>query len=597
MKTKLLDIIQSYRADSGRLMDILHAVQKENGYVSDEAIQELSKALQVSEIDIRQTMSFYHFFEQKPAKHRIYLNDSVMANLKGREAVKNAFEKELGIEIENISEDGIAFRSTSCIGMSDQEPAALIDDVVFPNLTPERVAFVIQGLRAGKELKELYYQELGDGNNSSGAISSMVNNNIRKSGKLLDEYYRPWTALKKALAKSELEIIGIVRTSGLRGRGGAGFPTGMKWEFCRASKGRRKYIVCNADEGEPGTFKDRILLTENPLMLIEGMTIAGYAVGAQEGIIYLRQEYRYLENFLSMKLDEARSQNVLGKAILGNEDFNFDIRIQFGGGAYVCGEESSLIESMEGKRGEPRFKPPFPVQKGYNNLPTSVNNVETLVTICHIIEHGGEWYRGFGTAKSVGTKLLSISGDCARPGVYEIEWGMSIRQMLDMVGASDTLAVQAGGPSGSLIGETDFDRKICYSDLATGGSMMIFNKSRNLLKDVVLNFTNFFIEESCASCVSCRATVQQMQKKLIKILNGRGVKADLDDLKSWAKTTLVSRCGLGQTAANPIVTSLNNFPQLYHELISDDKEFETCFDMQSAIAESCEVVGREAVVH
>jgi [NiFe] hydrogenase diaphorase moiety large subunit len=370
----------------------------------------------------------------------------------------------------------------------------------------------------------------------------------------------------------------------------------MKWEFCRASQGAKKYIICNADEGEPGTYKDRVLLTENPLMLIEGMCIAAYAIGAQEGIIYLRQEYRYMEKFLNMKLDEARSNNMLGNSILRNDNFNFDIRIQFGAGAYICGEESALIESMEGKRGEPRFKPPFPVQSGYKNMPTSVNNVETLVTICRIIERGGEWYRGFGNNHSVGTKLLSISGDCSRPGVYEVEWGITIRQMLGMIGAQDTVAVQVGGPSGSLIGEADFDHQLCYNDLPTGGSMMVFNSTRNLLKDVVLNFTDFFIDESCGSCVSCRATVQQMQKKLVKILDGYGVESDLDDLKSWAKTTLVSRCGLGQTAANPIVSSLKNFPHLYRELIQEDKDFVSTFDMDAAIAESCKVVGREAVV-
>lgn len=597
MKTNLVNIIQTYDADAGRLMDILHEVQKENGFVSDAHIAELAESLKMSEIDIRQTMSFYHFYEQKPAKHRIYLNNSVMSCLMGMEDVKKSIEKELGIEMGQTSDDGIAFRATSCIGMSDQEPAALINDVIFPSLTADKIPAIINGLREGKKVEDLYYQELGDGNNGTALINSMVNNNIRKSGKILDDYYRPWTSIKKAISKSELEVIGIVRTSGLRGRGGAGFPTGMKWEFCRASQGPKKYIVCNADEGEPGTFKDRVLLTENPLMLIEGMAIAAYAVGAQEGIIYLRQEYRYLENFLNSKLEEAREHNILGKGILDNLDFNFDIRIQFGAGAYICGEESSLIESMEGKRGEPRFKPPFPVQKGYNNLPTAVNNVETLVSICRIIEKGGEWYRDLGTSKSVGTKLLSISGDCARQGVYEVEWGMTIRQMLEMVGARNTLAVQVSGPSGDLIGEADFDRSICYGDLATGGSMMIFNNTRDLLKDVVLNFTEFFIEESCASCVSCRATVQQMSLKLEKIIHGKGVSSDLEDLLSWANTTLVSRCGLGQTAGNPITTSILNFPQLYKELINEDKDFETCFDMDSAIAESCKVVGREAVVH
>jgi len=596
MKTNIVDILKTYESDAGRLMDILHAIQKEYGYIKDEHVAEIALALDLSEIDIRQCASFYHLFETKPTTHRIYLNDSVVAQMKGRQEVLEAFEKELGISVEHISDDGIALRRTAGMGMNDQEPAALIDDVVFPNLTPERAVALIKGFREGKSVEELFYQEIGDGNNAHPLLNSMVNNNVRKAGKVLDEFYKPWTALKKAVVKSELEVIGIVRTSGLRGRGGAGFPTGMKWEFCRASQGAKKYIICNADEGEPGTYKDRVLLTENPLMLIEGMCIAAFAIGAQEGIIYLRQEYRYMEKFLNMKLDEARSNNMLGNSILRNDNFNFDIRIQFGAGAYICGEESALIESMEGKRGEPRFRPPFPVQSGYKNMPTSVNNVETLVTICRIIERGGEWYRGFGNNHSVGTKLLSISGDCSRPGVYEVEWGITIRQMLGMIGAQDTVAVQVGGPSGSLIGEADFDHQLCYNDLPTGGSMMVFNSTRNLLKDVVLNFTDFFIDESCGSCVSCRATVQQMQKKLVKILDGYGVESDLDDLQSWAKTTLVSRCGLGQTAANPIVSSLKNFPHLYKELLQKDKDFVSTFDMDAAIAESCKIVGREAVV-
>ena len=596
MKTNIVDILKTYESDAGRLMDILHAIQKEYGYIKDEHVAEIALALDLSEIDIRQCASFYHLFETKPTTHRIYLNDSVVAQMKGRQEVLEAFEKELGISVEHISDDGIALRRTAGMGMNDQEPAALIDDVVFPNLTPERAVALIKGFREGKSVEELFYQEIGDGNNAHPLLNSMVNNNVRKAGKVLDEFYKPWTALKKAVVKSELEVIGIVRTSGLRGRGGAGFPTGMKWEFCRASQGAKKYIICNADEGEPGTYKDRVLLTENPLMLIEGMCIAAFAIGAQEGIIYLRQEYRYMEKFLNMKLDEARSNNMLGNSILRNDNFNFDIRIQFGAGAYICGEESALIESMEGKRGEPRFRPPFPVQSGYKNMPTSVNNVETLVTICRIIERGGEWYRGFGNSHSVGTKLLSISGDCSRPGVYEVEWGITIRQMLGMIGAQDTVAVQVGGPSGSLIGEADFDHQLCYNDLPTGGSMMVFNSTRNLLKDVVLNFTDFFIDESCGSCVSCRATVQQMQKKLVKILDGYGVESDLDDLQSWAKTTLVSRCGLGQTAANPIVSSLKNFPHLYKELLQKDKDFVSTFDMDAAIAESCKIVGREAVV-
>jgi [NiFe] hydrogenase diaphorase moiety large subunit len=592
MNLLLENTIERIGAKKDRLMDILLSIQDAEKFISEEHIAEISKSLNISEVDIRQCMSFYHFFTSTPAKHRIYLNDSVMSNLKGREEVLKAFEKSLNIKLGEKNEDGIELHSTACIGMSDQEPAALIDDVVFPQLTPERARYIVEGLKSGKAVKDLYYLPLGDGRNSNPLLYTMVNNNIKKTGLLLDDYYKTGTALEIATKKSELEVIGIVKTSGLRGRGGAGFPTGMKWEFCRFSEGEEKFIICNADEGEPGTFKDRVLLTEKIEMLLEGMAIAAFGIGAKQGIIYLRYEYKYMQKHIEEAIQKAKENNLLGKNILGKPGFDFDVRIQSGGGAYICGEESSLIESMEGKRGEPRFKPPFPVQKGYMNKPTSVNNVETFCKVCRIIENGGEWYRRYGTKNSVGTKLLSISGDCPRPGVYEVEWGMSVRQMLSMVGASDTQAVQIGGPSGTLVGKESFDRKICYSDLSTGGSMMIFDNSRDLLKDVVMNFLDFFIDESCGSCVSCRATTNQIRQKLQKMLNGKGVAKDIEDLKDWSKLTLVSRCGLGQTAANPVKTSIESFPHLYEALVQKDKDFDSCFDMEAAVADSCRVVNR-----
>ena len=285
------------------------------------------------------------------------------------------------------------------------------------------------------------------------------------------------------------QVIEMVKDSNIRGRGGAGFPTGLKWEFCRRAAGDEKYIFCNADEGEPGTFKDRVILTQFPRMVFEGMIIAGYAVGATQGILYVRHEYRYLERWLESVLDGARRKIISGRASPAVEGFDFDIRIQFGAGAYVCGEESALIESAEGKRGEPRDRPPFPVEKGYRDKPTVVNNVETFCATVKIVLNGGEWYRSFGTKDSTGTKLLSISGDCMHPGVYEIEWGFSVNDVLDMVGGYDPQAVQVGGPSGSLIGPDEFDRTLSFSDLSTGGSLIIFGKQRDLLKDVVINFT------------------------------------------------------------------------------------------------------------
>ncbi|MFP4471139.1 MAG: NADH-ubiquinone oxidoreductase-F iron-sulfur binding region domain-containing protein, partial [Bacteroidales bacterium] len=263
-------------------------------------------------------------------------------------------------------------------------------------------------------------------------------------------------------------------------------------------------------------------------------------------------------------------------------------------GAYVCGEESALIESAEGKRGEPRDRPPFPVEKGYLDHPTVVNNVETLCSAVKVLLNGGEWYSNFGTKDSTGTKLLSISGDCKYPGVYEVEWGFSVNDMLEMVGTvpEEVQAVQVGGPSGSIIGPEEFNRTLCFADLATGGSLIIIGNQRDILNDIVLNFTEFFIEESCGSCSTCRNIPYLMKLKLEKILDARGVEKDITDLEEWGKILKVSRCGLGQTAGNPILTSIKNFRHLYDEKIQHGKEFDSGFDMSEAVRESCEAAGR-----
>jgi len=368
----------------------------------------------------------------------------------------------------------------------------------------------------------------------------------------------------------------------------------LKWEFCRNAVGEKKYIFCNADEGEPGTFKDRVILTQRARLLFEGMVIAGYAVGASEGIVYVRFEYKYLEQHLESILQQARDAHYLGKNILGKKGFDFDIRIQFGAGAYVCGEESALIESAEGKRGEPRDRPPFPVEKGYHDMPTVVNNVETLCSVVKIILNGGEWYKSIGTNESTGTKLLSISGDCKYSGVYEVVWGFSILDILDMVGTNidDVQAVQVGGPSGAIIASNEFTRILGYEDLATGGSLIIIGKHRDILNDIVLNFMDFFIDESCGSCSTCRIVPTLMRNKLLKILNARGVRQDIDDMVAWGKILKASRCGLGQTAANPILSSLKNFPHLYEEKIQKNKSFDSGFDLNSVIKESAKATGR-----
>lgn len=599
---QLENIIEKYNKDKTRLMDILIDVQSEEGYISEDAIKKIAGELDISLADVKQTMSFYHFFSDKPTgKYTVYLNDSVVAYMMGRQKVKEAFEKETGIKFGEVTPDGlIGLFDTSCIGMNDQEPAALINGKVFTDLTPFRVKEIIQDIRDGKNIEEMYRSDLGEGENRNELVRSVVRNNIRRIGPVLSKDYIPGRVIKEKLTSmTPEEVIHEIKKSNIRGRGGAGFPTGLKWEFCRKAKGEKKYIFCNADEGEPGTFKDRVILTERPKLLFEGMVIAGYAVGATEGIVYIRYEYMYLKKYLESILQGARDRNLLGKNIGGIEGFDFDIRLQFGAGAYVCGEESALIESAEGKRGEPRDRPPFPVEKGYLDQPTVVNNVETLCSAVKILLNGGEWYTTLGTANSTGTKVLSISGDCRYPGVYEVEWGFSVKDILEMTGADqeDVQAVQVGGPSGTLIGPKEFNRLLCYHDLATGGSLIIIGKQHNLLKDIVTNFTQFFINESCGSCSTCRNITFQMKEKLEKILDGKGIEKDIDDLMEWGKILKVSRCGLGQTSANPIVTSIRNFRHLYDELVAGDKDFESEFDLSEAVKASCDATGRIPVLN
>ena len=600
MKDKVQNIIRNYQDDKTRLMDILIDIQNEYNCIPAEAIEQIAEQLKMSKADVEQTLSFYHFFTTEPTgKYTVYLNDSVVALMNGREEIAKAFEEEAGVAFGSVTEDGlIGLFNTADIGMNDQEPAALINGVPFTNLTTSKVKELVAGFKAGKNVNDML-GPIGDGMNADERIRSMVTNNCYKdAGAVLCLEYEVGSALKRAVNVTREAVIETVKSSNLRGRGGAGFPAGLKWEFCRKSNGDVNYLVCNADEGEPGTFKERVILTEMPEQLFEGMAVAGYALDAKEGILYLRAEYVYLKEYLEDVLQKMRDANLLGNGILGNSEFNFDIRIQMGAGAYVCGEESALIESMEGKRGEPRNRPPFPVQAGYLNKPTVVNNVETLSTVVKIMLHGADWFKAIGTAESAGTKVLSISGDCKNAGVYEIEYGMTINEMLDLVGATSTQAVVVGGPSGTIIDESMFNKTISFEELPTGGAMVVVGKDRDLLKEIVLPYMDFFIDESCSSCAPCRSLTVILKNKLVKLLNGFGTKADADELYSWGQyMKQANRCGLGQTAANPILTTIENFRPLYDALVKTDEEYVSEFDMDKAVQDSCNYVDRVPNLH
>jgi len=586
-------ILQKHCRNRTRLLAILKDIQNAEGFIPDEAIDKIARSLKLSRAEVEGVITFYHFLNpQKPGKYVVYLNNSITSEMAGKEEVARTFEKEAGCVFGQTSPDGlITLQETSCIGMNDQEPAAIINEVIFTRLTAEKVKKIVALMREGRSVQEMV-EEFGDGANGHELVRAMLKNNIRKPGPVVFGDYNPGQALRKALEMTPEEVIEEVKKANLLGRGGAGFPTGLKWEFCRKEKSDEHYVVCNADEGEPGTFKDRVILTERPQMVFEGMAIAGYAVDAKLGLLYLRHEYTYLKNYLEYVLQKMREEGILGKNIAG-KGFDFDIEIKMGAGAYVCGEESALIESAEGKRGEPRDRPPFPVQKGYLNQPTTVNNVETLAAATQIIIRGASWFRSMGTPVSAGTKVLSVSGDCEKPGIYEVEFGLTLKELLEMVGARDTLAVQVGGPSGNCISEAGFNRKICYSDLATGGSIIIFNKSRDLFA-VVRNFLDFFIEESCGWCVPCRAGNVLLKKKFEKIISGKGTNQDLREIEAWGKIIKsTSRCGLGQTSPNPILTTLTNFRELYESRINREIDFIPEFDLGQAVAEACELTGRK----
>jgi [NiFe] hydrogenase diaphorase moiety large subunit len=583
-----------------RILDILREVQKRLGCINGETMELLADALSTHRIEIEGLVSFYSFFsEEQKGKIIVRLCDDIIDRFAGVEEIAKVFSEELGIGFGQTSSDGsFSLEYTPCIGMSDQAPAALVNETVVTHLTAQSARTIARSLKKNLDTTKLIKKK-GDGNNADRLVHAMVKNNIRKKGEvLLSDNITAGAGLKKALKKKPGEVIQDVRDSGLRGRGGAGFSTGLKWDLARQAEARERYVICNADEGEPGTFKDRVLLTERANLIFEGMTIAAYAIGSKSGILYLRAEYEYLIPYLEGVLKRRRKARRLGKDISGKKGFEFDIRIQLGAGAYICGEESALISSCEGLRGEPKTRPPFPVEKGFLGHPTIVNNVETFCCAARILDRSSQWFAAIGTGESSGTKLLSVSGDCASPGIYEVSFGIKVTELLDMVGAEDPAIVQVGGASGEMIGRTSFDRKISFEDLSTGGSIMTFNSSRNVLK-IVDYFLEFFIHESCGYCTPCRVGNVFLRERIQKVMQGFAEEADLDYLQELSKTIMMtSRCGLGNTSPKPVLSSLHHFPIVYASLMGDGRQgLQASFDIQKALEESRRIAKRQSMIY
>jgi len=564
------------------LLQHLCAIQHHFSYIPKDAIELLASSLSMPAVQIYGVVDFYTFLHREArGNFDILFSDNITDRMLGSQSLMKSLCEKLAIEAGIPRADGrVTVDVTSCTGICDQGPALLVNGIAVSGLNEDRINKIATLIEANTPL--------------SGWPPSffLIQDNIQRSDIVLDDKIITGSALDALLKNGADTLLSTLEQSDLRGRGGAGFKTASKWRFCRDTQAAEHYVVCNADEGEPGTFKDRVLLNSFADNVFEGMTLCAGIIGARKGYLYLRGEYRYLLESLEQALQKRREANLLGKNICGKQGFDFDIDIHLGAGAYICGEESALIESLEGKRGIPRKRPPFPVSSGFNNQPTVVNNVETFLATTKIAVFGADWYRSIGTSESAGSKLLSISGDCARPGIYEYPFGITIKQILEDCGAKDTQAVQVAGAAGTTITPQEFNRSIAFEDLSTAGSLIVIDQQRDLL-DMVENFTHFFCHESGGFCTPCRVGTSLMKNLLDKVIVGH---ATCNDLKEMEDIGLVmqqsSHCGLGVTAPKAILDTLEKFPDIYNKRLAN-RGFEPAFDLDAALSQSRKITGRD----
>jgi len=485
---------------------------------------------------------------------------------------------------------------TGCFGFCEKGPIVKVmpDNTFYTEVKPGDAREIIEEhIIKGRKVTRLLYKDPENKEHVSdskhmGFYKKQIRIALRNCGFIdpenIDEYIARdgYEALGKVLTEMDAQqTIDIIKKSGLRGRGGGGFPTGLKWEITSKSQADQKYVVCNADEGDPGAFMDRSILEGDPHSVIEAMAICGYSIGGTKGLVYIRAEYPLAITRLKIAIDQAREYGLLGKDILGS-GFDFDIELRYGAGAFVCGEETALIHSMEGMRGEPTFKPPFPSVSGYLGKPTNVNNVETFASVPVIINKGAEWFSSIGTEKSKGTKVFALAGKINNVGLIEVPMGITLREIIYEIGGGikdgkKFKAVQTGGPSGGCLTERHLDTPIDYDNLIAAGSMMgsggmIVMDEDDCMVSVAKFYLDFTVEESCGKCTPCRIGNKRLYEILETITQGKGTMADLDKLKNLSYVIKdASLCGLGQTSPNPVLSTLDNFWDEYLEHIQDKK--------------------------
>ena len=536
----------------------------------------------------------------------------------GSKSIQEAFAKNL--EANGLTEE-VKLVQTGCFGLCALGPVVIVypDGTFYSRVTTDDVKEIVEEhILKGRPVERLIYNDTGSDENIDTANVSLNDTTFYKSQNRvvlrncgvidpenIDEYIAMdgYAALGKVLTEmTPEEVIKVVSDSGLRGRGGGGFPTGFKWSLCAPNKAKQKYVVCNADEGDPGAFMDRSVLEGDPHCIIEAMAIAGYAIGATKGYVYVRAEYPIAVKRLQIAIDQANEYGLLGKNIFGS-GFDFDLQIRLGAGAFVCGEETALMTSIEGNRGEPRPRPPYPAVKGLYNSPTVENNVETFANIPQIILRGADWFASMGTEKSKGTKVFALGGKIKHTGLVEIPMGTTLRHIIEDIGGGipngkKFKAAQTGGPSGGCIPASLIDTEVDYDNLTAIGCMMgsgglIVMDEDNCMVDMAKFFLEFTVDESCGKCTPCRVGTKRLLEMLDKITKGKGTLEDIDRLEElcmYIKQN--SLCGLGQTAPNPVLATLKFFREEYVAHVVDKKcPAGVCKDLLTYVVDKDKCIG------
>ncbi|HTX15883.1 MAG TPA: NADH-quinone oxidoreductase subunit NuoF [Candidatus Baltobacteraceae bacterium] len=569
LETKFNDLVGRYPVKRSALIPMMLYAQDDLGHLGDEILEEIARRLDLNITEVTETLAYYSMLHRKPmGRYHIQVCTNISCMLRGGNELYQHVQKRLGIGNKEVSPSGtFSLEEVECMGACTGAPALQVNYDFHENLDPAKVDAILEQLEAGKVPKPVPV--------ISGALHPRDPNEVVVITKRfgipnstkIDTYMQNggYKALEKALKQMTPDsIIDEMKKSSLRGRGGAGFPTGMKWSFVPKDTTKPKYVLCNADESEPGTSKDRPLMEMDPHQLIEGTVIAGRAIGSNQGYIYIRGEYRYLFDIVDAALDEARTRGYVGKNIMGS-GFDFELCTHTGAGAYECGEESALMESLEGKRGYPRIKPPFPAVVGLYGCPTIINNVETLSTVPAIINGGGEWYAGLGVPRNGGTRLYSISGHVNKPGIYELPLGFPLRKLIEDVagGMRDGKKLKAvipGGSSCPLLSADEIDVPMDYDSVAKIGSMLgsggtVVMDEDTCMVDVARRIMHFYAHESCGWCIPCREGTAWLRKMLDRFHEGGGREEDISLIDELSKNMLGRTfCALGDAAALPTIS-------------------------------------------